>query len=195
MKVTQVEGAEPKIETHTISWLPDSGRVRVWKICVEPGSDVELHETIKKMLDTGQRVSLWGPYETWNGIHMHFGIQKAFLDSDAVGYQCVDDIGEAARKGNGCNCFHAISDMDPQFDRRQYPLRYFGDEATLNIVRQIHERPILIQPHQTHDWVIDALGLECYPIVRRHYEGPSREFSPEAVQEEVAARGAFSRRR
>lgn len=183
VKVTQQEGAEPNIETQTISWLPDSGKVRVYRIHVEPGSDVELHETIKKALNTHQRVSLWGPYETWHGFYARYTTQKEFLDSDAIGYQCVDQIGEAARKGNGCNCFHALSDMDPQFDRRQYPLRYFGDDATLNIVRQIHERPILIQPKQTHDWLIEALGLGCYSIVHRHYDGPSKEFSPEAVRE------------
>jgi hypothetical protein len=189
VKVTQAEGAEPSLETQTISWLPDSGRVRVWKIHVEPGSNLELHETIKKMLHTGQRVSLWGPYETWHGLYARYTTQKAFLDSDAIGYQCVDGIGEAARKANGCNCFHALSDMDPQFDRRLYPLRYFGDDATLNIVGQIHERPILIRPGQTHDWLIEALGLDCYPIVRRHYEGPSQEFSPEAVMQAWQQRG------
>src|SRR5262249_42781614 len=119
-------------------------------------------------------------YETWHGLYKRFMTQKAFLDSNAVGYQAVDTIGEAARKGNGCNCFHALSDMDPLFDRRQYPLRYFGDSATLNIVRQLQQRPVLIQPRRTHDWLIPALGLDRYPIVRRHYEGPYREFSPEA---------------
>lgn len=191
VKVTQPEGAaEPVIESHTISWLPDSGQIRVWRIRVEPGSNVALHETIKESLRTGQRVSLWGPYETWHGFYARFTTQEAFLDADAIGYQCVDEIGEAARKGNGSNCFHALSDMDPMFDRREYPLRYFGDAATLNIVRQIHARPILIQPCHTHDWLVGALGLDCYPIVRRHYDGPSKEFSPEALMQAWEQSGA-----
>jgi hypothetical protein len=194
VKVTEREGAEPIIETHTISWLPDSGQIRAWRLHVEPGSNVELHATIKEMLRTGQRVSMWGPYETWHGLFKRFTTQEAFLDSDAIGYQCVDEIGEAARKGNGSNCFHAMSDMDPLFDRREYPLRYFGEDATLNIVRQIHERPILIQPCQTHDWLIGALGLDCYPIVRRLYDGPSAEFSPEALLQAWQQSGAAQHR-
>src|SRR5262249_20727822 len=128
VKVTQVPGcAEPDVEAHTISWLPESLEIRVWRVWVEPGVDLELHTTIEKMLQTGQRVSMWGPYETWHGLYKRFRTQKAFLDTGIIGYQCTDTVGEAARKGNGCDCFHALSDMDPLFDRRRYPLRYYGD--------------------------------------------------------------------
>jgi hypothetical protein len=76
--------------------------------------------------------------------------------------------------------------MDPQFDRRQYPLLFYGDAASKNIVRQLFARPILIHAPQTHDWLISALGLDCYPIVRQQYHGEAKEFSPEAIQEELA---------
>lgn len=183
VKVTQVPNAEPQIETHTISWLPDSMNIRWWKFTVEPGSNFSNEFSIEHALETKQRVSAWGPYEIWSGLYDRFLMQKAFLDSDVIGYQCTDMIGESARKGNGCDCFHAISDMDPFFDRGTYPLRYFGDRATLNIVRQIHERPIIIRPTATHDWLFAALGLDRYPIRRRDYEGKVVEFSPEAALE------------
>lgn len=181
IKVTQTPGAEPHIETHTISWLPDSMNVRWWKFTVEPGSNFSNEFSIEHALKTRQRVSAWGPYEIWPGLYQRFVVQKAFLDSDAIGYQCTDAIGEAARYGNGCDCFHAISDMDPYFDRGRYPLRYFGDRATLNIVRQLQTRSTLINPEVTHDWLFGALGLDRYPICRRRYQGRSVEFSPEAV--------------
>lgn len=76
--------------------------------------------------------------------------------------------------------------MDPQFDRRQYPLLFYGNPASKNIVRQMFERPILVHPQQTHDWLIPALGLDRYPIVHRRYDGPVKEYSPEAVQEMIA---------
>jgi hypothetical protein len=191
IKVTAVPGCtQPAVEAHTISWLPDSLRVRTWRLRVEPGSNLDLHATLRHVLGTGQRVSAWGPYEIWNGLYIRFLTQKAFLDADAVGYQAIDTVGEAARKGNGCDCFHALSDMDPLFDRRRYPLRYYGDKATFNIVRQVHERPLLICPRQTHDWLIPALGLDCYPIVRRQYEGWYREFSPEALLQVWESGGA-----
>jgi hypothetical protein len=181
VKVTQVPNAEPQIETHTISWLPDSMNVRWWKFTVEPGSNFSNEFSIEHALQTKQRVSAWGPYEISPNLFKRFVMQKAFLDSDAIGYQCTDMIGESARRGNGCDCFHAISDMDPDLDRGSYPLRYFGDRATLNIVRQVHERPILIQPWVTHDWLFAALGLDRYPICRRRYDGAFIEYSPEAV--------------
>jgi hypothetical protein len=188
IKVTQEPNAEPHIETHTISWLPDSLNVRWWKFSVEPGSNFSNEFSIEHALHTNQRVSAWGPYETWSGMYKRFITQKAFLDSGAIGYQCTDAIGESAKYGNGCDCFHAISDMDPYFDRGRYPLRYFGNRATLNIVRQIQMRPVLINPSVTHDWLFGALGLDRYPIHRRQYEGKFVEFSPEAVFEYIASR-------
>jgi hypothetical protein len=183
IKVTQAPSGEPQIKTDTISWLPDSMKIRWWKFSVEPGSNFSNEFSIEHALKTGQRVSAWGPYELSPGLYKRFVVQKAFLDSDAIGYQCTDAIGESARFGNGSDCFHAISDMDPLFDRGNYPLRYFGNRATLNIVRQLQERPTLIKPWVTHDWLYAALGLDRYPICRRTYEGESVEFSPEAVLE------------
>ena len=84
--------------------------------------------------------------------------------------------------------------MDFEFDRRQYPLLFYGNPASKNIVRQIFERPILIQPQQTHDWLIPALGLDRYPIVRRSFDGPAREFSLEAAQNEIASPTPVRRR-
>jgi len=194
IKVTQVPDGAPRIETHTISWLPDSMNVRWWKLTVEPGSNFSNEFSIEYALKTGQRVSAWGPYEIWPGLYKRFVVQKAFLDSDAIGYQCTDAIGEAARLGNGCDCFHAISDMDPFLDRGSYPLRYFGDRATLNIVRQLQTRPTLINPGVTHDWLFGALGLDRYPICRRRYDGRSVEFSPEAALDYVNRREGKSAR-
>jgi hypothetical protein len=150
--------------------------------------------TLRTVLNNGEHVALWGPFETWHGIYQRFVTQQAFLESGVIGYQCTDEIGEAARTGTGCDCFHAISDMDPQFDRRRYPLISYGYPASANIVRQIAERPILIHPGQTHDWLIPVLGLDHYPIIHRQYHGPTEEFSPEAVREAVE-RGPTTRRR
>ena len=134
-----------------------------------------------EMRRNGERISMWGPYEVWHGAYVRFRTQKAFLESGQIGYQCVDTVGEAARKGNGCNCIHAISDLDPQWGRLEYPLAQFGQAASEHIVKQILERPIVIDPPRTHDWLIPALGLDRYPIIHRPYPGAVVPFSPEAV--------------
>jgi hypothetical protein len=183
VKVTeQPGGAPPAIEEHTISWMPDKLRINPWRFRVEKGANLELHFTIEEMLRHHERVVMWGPYETWHGIYRRFLVQQEFMESGQVGYQCIDAVGEAPRDGSGCDCIHAVSDMDPMFDRTEYALTYFGIAASRNIVRQIRERPILIHPNQTHDWLIPALGLDCYPIGRRCETGCAEEFSPENVQ-------------
>jgi hypothetical protein len=195
VKTIEMPGCPPQVkEVHTISWLPATLNVRPLRCWVQEGVNLDLDASLKTVLRNHEHVALWGPYETWHGLYERFLTQKAFLESGVIGYQCTDSFGEAARTGMGCDCFHAISDVDPEFDRRMYPLLFYGYRASQNIVRQISERPILIHPGQSHDWLIPALGLDHYPIVHRQYDGPTKEFSPEALQEE-AARGAEPRRR
>jgi hypothetical protein len=184
VKTTELPGAPLQVtDVQTISWMPATLDIHPYRCRVEEGANLELCTTIQEMLGHHERISLWGPYETWQGLYLRFATQKAFIAAGMLSYQCTDAFGEAARLGNGCNCFHALTDMDPQFDRRQYPLLFYGDAAAKNIVRQLFERPILIHPQETYDWLIPALGLDQFPIVLRRYRGPSREFSPEALQE------------
>jgi hypothetical protein len=186
VKVTTNPGCADQIEEKTISWMPASLVIRPCSPSTEPGINLGLHETIAEMEKHHECVSMWGPYETWSGLWKRFVTQKEFLETGALAYQCSDSFGEAAREGNGSNCFHAVTDMDPEYDRLQYPLFFFGNAASRNIVRQISERPILIHPGQTHDWLIAALGLDKYSMVRRTYHGQTKEFSIEALMEERA---------
>lgn len=186
VKVTRNRDCVDSIEAQTISWMPASLVIRPYSLTTEPGINLGLHETIAEVQKHHECVSLWGPYETWSGLWKRFVIQKEFLETGALAYQCSDSFGEAARQANACNCFHAVTDMDPLYDRRQYPLFFFGNAASRNIVRQICERPVLVHPRQTHDWLIGALGLDQYSIARRSYHGPTQEFSIEALLEEQA---------
>jgi hypothetical protein len=194
VKVTdQPGGAAPIIESQTISWYPATLTVRPWRFWVEDGTNLDLHTTIDLVRRHHERISMWGPYETWHGLYRRFMVQKQFMESGEVGYQCVDTVGEAPRDGAGCDCIHAMSDMDPIFDRRRYPLKYFGEAASRNIVRQLRERPILIHPDETHDWLISALGLDCYKIIRRQETCPAQEFSPENVRAYLERAGQSQR--
>lgn len=180
VRVTGCDGpGVPCIEEHTISWLPVNLNVRPLSFRVEPGANLPLHVTLEEVLRNDERISLWGPYEVRSGLYFRFMIQKAFMDSGRVGYQAIDNIGEAARTGNGCDCIHSVTDMDPEFSRTKYPLAYFGDSASLNVVRQIHTRPIIICPQADHGWLLPMLGLDKYPIVRRSYNGRTIPYTPE----------------
>jgi hypothetical protein len=183
VKVTGCEGSGAHVvEEQTISWLPTSLDIRPLRFRVEPGTNFALNFTIEEMLRHEERVSVWGPYEVGPGLPYRFAVQKAFLESGKIGYQCIDTIGEAARTGNGCDCIHAVTDMDPLFDRARYPLSYFGDSASLNVVRQFHTRPIILCPEKDHGWLLPLLGLDKYPIERRTYSGPTVPYSPEEFE-------------
>ena len=161
----------PAIEVHTISWLPAKLDINTFNFRVEQGRNFELHETIKNSLRTNQEIAMWGPYEVTHPLAVRFVTQKAFLESGAIGYQCIDEVGEAGRKGNGSDCIHAISDMDPAYPRWRYPLTFYGQSATRHLLRRLMHSPVFIDPQTTHDWLIPRLGLTEYPIRRRIYHG------------------------
>jgi hypothetical protein len=179
-------GGPPTVTAHTISWLPAKLDIDATSRNVEPGANVELHDTIRNSLRTNQEIAMWGPYEVWHGFAYRFLMQKQFLESGAVGYQCIDVIGEAARNGNGCDCIHAITDMDPRYPRWRYPLAFYGQPATANLVRRIMHAPVTINAPATHDWLIPALGLDRYDIERREYHGRVVPYEPGAPGLEAA---------
>lgn len=170
----------PRLDVHTISWLPTKIDIDALSRRVEPGANVELHDTIRNAIRTRQHTAMWGPYEVSHAFAYRFLVQKEFLDGGSVGYQCIDTVGEAGRNGNGCDCIHAITDMDPVYPRWRYPLALYGQPATAHLVRRIMNAPVTIGAPRTHDWLIPALGLDRYDIERREYRGPVVPYVPGA---------------
>jgi hypothetical protein len=176
VRVQQHGGSQGlEIESFTMSWLPATLEIHPWRFQVEKGHNFRLLETIQFVLKNQEHVSEWGPYECRPELYYRSFVQTEFLESGQIGYQAIDVVGEAARKGNGCDCIHALTDEDPLFNRNHYPLRRFGDIASKFIVKQVWERDLLIHPEQTHDWLNEALGLNQYPITHRCYEGKVNE--------------------
>ncbi len=163
----EAPGGPVPIESHTISWMPATLEIRPWRFRVEPGVNLDLHASIKEMLSHDERVSLWGPYEIRPGLYQKVLMQKQFLDSGRIGYQCIDTVGEAARSGSGSDCYHAITDADTLFDRTHYPLSRFGEAASENVAREVIRRGGVIAPCTKHDWLLPHLGIEQYPLTRR----------------------------
>ena len=183
VRLTWLDGqTEPQVETHTISWMPATLSIRTLSHSVEPGVNLNMYDSINIMRSKGERVSMWGPYETRYSLFRRFLIQKQFMESGAVGYQCVDKWGEAGRCGDGCNCIHSITDMDPEFSRENYPLRLNGDDASENIVAQLARRGVLPNGPREEPWVKSRLGLDCPGIIQRCYHGPVNDLvSPERI--------------
>jgi hypothetical protein len=165
--VTAPGCAEQVAEVHTISWMPATLDIHPWRFTPEPGRNLELHETLRMALGHREQVAMWGPYEIPPQAYRRFLMQKAFMESGRVGYQCIDTLGEGA-DGTGCDCIHAITDMDPDFQRNYYRLSRFGQAGSEFIVRQLFERDLLVT-EDTHPWLDGPLGLCQYPIRHRVY--------------------------
>jgi hypothetical protein len=174
--VTVVHTLEPEeaplqiLDAHTISWLPATLKIRVYAHHPEPGVNLTLRETLDYACMNRERVSLWGPYECRTSHYRRFLVQKEFLETSGVGYQCNDNWGETARIGDGTNCIHAITDKDPEFGRDNYPMIWFGDAASEHIAYRLRNRGTILEPAVTHDEVLAALGLGDYPIRRRQFD-------------------------
>jgi hypothetical protein len=170
---------EPSLTTHTISWMPATLKIRTLRRFTEPGVNLGMSESIGIVQENGsQRVSMWGPYEMRPHVFLRFLIQKEFMESGKVGYQCIDKNGEAGRCGTGCDCIHAITDMDPDFNRDRYPLILNGEAASLNIVEQLARRGVLTEGPKMQDWLKSRLGLDCAGIVQRCHDGPVNDMIP-----------------
>jgi hypothetical protein len=162
-------GQPPTVEAYTISWMPATLDIHPLRFKVECGVDLDLCTTIREMRKNDERISMWGPYEIRTGLYRKMRMQKDFMDSGRVAYQCIDTVGEA-RRGTGSDCIHAITDCDAEYDRQEYPLSRFGERASAYIVRQVMERGGVISPCVTHDWLLGPLGIADCPIERRTYE-------------------------
>ncbi|PWT85231.1 MAG: hypothetical protein C5B58_03400 [Acidobacteria bacterium] len=165
--VEREDGKPPLVEYHTISWMPSTLDIRPLNFKIEPAVNLGLHETLKFALARGEHVSQWGPYECRPNLYHRFLVQKGFLESGNFGYQLIDTVGEAGRTGNGSNCIHAMTDMDPQMSRNHYPLIRYGNSATRFIVQECRRREVLKNPGQTHTWLNSYLGLCSFPIIHR----------------------------
>ena len=157
------------LEHHTISWMPETLDIRTKNFAIEPGVNLGWKKSLDVMFGLGERVSVWGPFEIRPGVYQKGVMQKNFMESGLMGYQCIDTIGEAARTGLGCNCVHAITDADARVGRAQYLLTRYGESASERIVEHLHMADLVLAPGVTHDWIIQDLGIEQYPIVRRPY--------------------------
>jgi hypothetical protein len=165
--VEDPDGTPRLKDHHTISWLPSSLKIQPLNLHPVKAVNLGLHESIEYVQGNGERVSEWGPYECLPRIYIRFKVQKEFLETYTIGYQAIDTVGESARTGDGCDCIHAITDMDPLYSRSRYPLSWVGDSASKRMVQRLNEGRTLYHPDQPDDWLDGALGLDRYRIVHR----------------------------
>ena len=155
-----------RLETHTISWLPENLVVRPWAIRPEYGHNFGLHETLRHAIDNGDRVSLWGPYRIDRELYSRALEQIALLESGNVLYKAVD---ASYATDSVSNCIHALSSIADGY-RLRVIAPGWGETASFYVKERFE--PWILDEERTYDWVARAVGLEKYPIIYRD-KGPS----------------------
>jgi hypothetical protein len=154
------------LESHIISWLPQSGVVRPYALFAECGRNYSLDETLQFAHESCQRVSLWGPYQIDPELY-HRGLERlAELDRGEIRYQANDAVRHPHRV---CNCIRAVSAAAGGL-RVRVATAAWGETASYAVLRRF--RPWIENPHATCDSIVFRLGLEKHPIIYRNWEPP-----------------------
>ena len=164
VRATTDEGCQRHVvESFPISWMPQSMEVRVGRLRPEPGWNLGIPQTLDWALKDGQRVSRWGPFQITPELYQRALHQKAHLESGAVRYKTLD-TGFPTRHVS--NCIHAVSDLEHEAPRLRIGTPTWGQAASYFVTLALGH--FIVDPHLTHEWVMDAVGLRGYPIVARH---------------------------
>src|SRR5262245_2010897 len=95
----------PTLEVLTINWLPRSLLIRTLALWPECGRNLNLHETLRYVLNSDERVSMWGPYHIDAELYRRALRQVALLESGSVLYK-ASDLGYYSDEVS--NCVHAV---------------------------------------------------------------------------------------
>jgi hypothetical protein len=153
----------PRLEVHTISWLPSNLRIRALALLPECGHNYELHMTLRWAFANRERVSLWGPYQIDRDLYLRALAQISLLESGQVRYK-ANDVGHPTNRVS--NCIHAISSLR-EGHRLYIAISSWGETASYFILEEL--TPWLIGPCQEHAWISSALGLDNYPLIHRRF--------------------------
>lgn len=157
------EGTDPNqyaVEAHTISWLPRTLAIRVWRAWPEPGVNLDLESTLQVVTSERQSVTMWGPFVIGRQVYDRSAEIHRILESGAAQYRAIS----TARNLLISDCIHAVAASDPIFGRRHYPLIRIGKPASRYIARQVMLRSRFDQWQYDNSWLIPRLGLDRYPI-------------------------------
>jgi hypothetical protein len=155
-----------QLEAHTISWMPQTLELRPAALLPECGQNIGLDATLQWALATGQRISLWGPYQIDRTLYDQALKQICLLESGQVQYKVIDTGFPVQRVSN---CIHAVTALAGS-GHLQGINPGCGETASYHVVRRL-ERWI-IDPCRKHPWVSQRMGLGAYPLIGRDWENP-----------------------
>lgn len=153
----------------TISWLPATLNVRPWALRAETGVNLTLQQTFDFMgSHRRQRVAVFGPYEITAERYAQAMAQKALLESGAIRYH---SLGLFGRKSDVMHCIDGVTRIDPVWERKADPSRWYGEAGTGQATRAAVRSGYILNPTVTHDWIIHAINPTGYKLTPRQLNG------------------------
>jgi hypothetical protein len=141
-----------KIETHTISWMPKSLRIRLWGP-PEEGVNLDLNDSLKHAKAMGTEVTMWGPFQIKKELYDMAIRQEERLRTGDIAYKVID---MRFRPERATNCIHAISDIDTENGLLPTGTAR-GNDASFLVLR--HLSPWIINHGDDNQWLAKRLEL------------------------------------
>ena len=164
------------IEQFTISWLPERLPVRPFKIRPVSGRNYGLAETLELFDNSRSDYGLWGPYEIREDWYRSAALHKQFLDSGSVRFATLDRgktlSFTSVRRPDISHCVHALTRTWEPLRKATNPVNWYGEFITRRVAESSDDVGLLVNSKVTHDWLIEALGADQHPFVRRRLGEP-----------------------
>ncbi len=149
--------ADGRAEEFTISWLPQTGKVRPLALQSEPGRNYGLHESVDFCRQNGMEMRAWGPYQIEPTLWNLAVEQKDRLEA-TVQYK-ANDMG--AREMRMSNCIHAVAAMVREPGQRTPIVRTapvnWGESGSYWTTLAL--APYFIDPCCVHGELMQRIGL------------------------------------
>lgn len=151
------------LDSHTVSWMPATLRIRPYALRPESGQNLTLDETFAWIGSFAGTVSVWGPFEITAGHFAGVLERKALLDNGTFAYRA---IGGFTRTATISNCGQSFTRPAPDLGRRLQPTPAPGESGTSKLAARYVRAGDLIDPDTRHDWLLPHLGI-TYPLTPR----------------------------
>lgn len=156
---------EAVLESHAISWMPATFKVRPFAVRTEPGVNLTLAESFGFVDSFAGRTSVWGPFEIDADHFDRLKARKDRLESGEIRYRAT---GAFTREGSISNCGQSFARAAPVVGERYLqPTPSAGENGTSRLALRYLRAGVLADGGKTHPWLLPMIGADGRPVTAR----------------------------
>jgi hypothetical protein len=164
VRTTGTPSGEMVASVDTVSWLPETKKVRPLALRPEPGKNLTLEETVELVRVNNGRISAWGPYEIDEYRYQRFIARKEELEGGKLLYRA---IGGLTRNSPITNCGQSFARSSPIVGSRWQPTPKPGEDGTSHLALRYLRVGALLNNGAEHPWLISAISADYFPVTYR----------------------------